>query len=384
MTASLLPSSDSKAVLSFLNASSRDASVVAEELDLLLSKLSVREYQAQEVIVRENGPGDSMYFIEEGSVEIIKESQGEDVISRLHAGEFFGELALLSGAPRAATVRAQEKVVVYVLAKADFDELIQTSPRFNGTFLNKLYARLTDSFRKLEAKNEELQETNRLRVELGSIFTNVVLVISIYTFALVLIQSDFLLQYKHAALIQYIAARTVEGITLLLIIRVVMKSSLPLRSFGLTLQGWRRAAGEALVISAIVIAGLYGLKWVSLHYGFNPVGDHAVLSLSYLDWSYLTYLVIAPLQEFIARGVMQGSIQRLLVGPHTAFWSIVITAFLFGSLHLHSSIMVSTAAVLSSFLWGWMYVRHKNLVGASLSHFLIGNFAGLLGFWQSF
>jgi hypothetical protein len=48
------------------------------------------------------------------------------------------------------------------------------------------------------------------------------------------------------------------------------------------------------------------------------------------------------------------------------------------------SISLSLSALLTSWLWGWMYNRHKSLVGVSVSHFLIGNAAGLMGFWTFF
>jgi hypothetical protein len=51
---------------------------------------------------------------------------------------------------------------------------------------------------------------------------------------------------------------------------------------------------------------------------------------------------------------------------------------------VYSSIALATAALLTSWLWGWMYHRQKTLVGVSLSHFLIGNATGLMGYWTFF
>jgi hypothetical protein len=60
-----------------------------------------------DVICREGNPGDCMYIVERGSVEIlVQRGLGEEVVvGKLGSGEFFGELALLDGQPRSATAR---------------------------------------------------------------------------------------------------------------------------------------------------------------------------------------------------------------------------------------------------------------------------------------
>jgi membrane protease YdiL (CAAX protease family) len=89
-------------------------------------------------------------------------------------------------------------------------------------------------------------------------------------------------------------------------------------------------------------------------------------------------------QEFIARGTVQGTLERLFSGRHRGFLAILVTSLLFGSLHVYSSIPLAVSALLTSWLWGWMYNRQQTLAGVSLSHFLIGNAAGLMGYWTFF
>jgi len=50
--------------------------------------------------------------------------------------------------------------------------------------------------------------------------------------------------------------------------------------------------------------------------------------------------------------------------------------------HIHESIVLGLTSISFSTLWGLMYVRHRTIVGISLSHFLIGNWAGVIGFWS--
>src|SRR5512145_2991101 len=70
-----------------------------------------RTLQPGELLFHRSDPGDSMFLIEEGTIEVMIPAQvgsGEVAVSRLCAGDFVGELALLSGMPRTATARAAE------------------------------------------------------------------------------------------------------------------------------------------------------------------------------------------------------------------------------------------------------------------------------------
>lgn len=83
-----------------------------------------------EVIFRQGDPGDFVYVITDGQVEIVREEpRGEEkVINRLGPGEYFGEMALISNAPRTATVRAITRVKAVALARDDFTALYTYLP----------------------------------------------------------------------------------------------------------------------------------------------------------------------------------------------------------------------------------------------------------------
>jgi len=96
------------------------ATLIAEVARLL----RVRDYPANAVIIRRGEPGDCMYFIADGEVEIELHPQP----LRLEAGAFFGELALLTGAPRNATIRATGACTLLTLDIVDFFELLGRQP----------------------------------------------------------------------------------------------------------------------------------------------------------------------------------------------------------------------------------------------------------------
>ena len=85
---------------------------------LIESRFRPREYAPQQAIVKEGGPGDAMFFITSGRVEVRKKDPNTGIdflLSELRAGMSFGEMALLTGKPRVATVVAVEPTTCSVL-----------------------------------------------------------------------------------------------------------------------------------------------------------------------------------------------------------------------------------------------------------------------------
>jgi len=93
----------------------------------LLDRLELRSYEANECLVREGDEGDAFFILKSGDAYVEKGPEAA-VVNRLYPGDFFGELALLTGEPRKATIRAAAPVTAFRLAKTDFDELIAAYP----------------------------------------------------------------------------------------------------------------------------------------------------------------------------------------------------------------------------------------------------------------
>ncbi|MBK5295241.1 MAG: cyclic nucleotide-binding domain-containing protein, partial [Acidobacteriia bacterium] len=94
-----------------------------------------QHFEQGEVIFHQGDVGNSVYVIRQGECEVVRGSdQGETHLATLKAGEYFGEMALLSGAGRNATVRASTPVNVLLIAKADFDQLKSNVPAFGEVF----------------------------------------------------------------------------------------------------------------------------------------------------------------------------------------------------------------------------------------------------------
>ncbi|CAL8088635.1 unnamed protein product [Calicophoron daubneyi] len=87
----------------------------------LADALVKRTYQDGEYIIREGDPGTEMFFIMEGRVKVV---QRDEILNELSKGDYFGELALMSDQPRAASVCAVGKTVVAVLGAESFERLL--------------------------------------------------------------------------------------------------------------------------------------------------------------------------------------------------------------------------------------------------------------------
>jgi len=123
-----------------------------------------RAYPAGAVICREGDYGDTFFIIESGTVEISKRLDGESsrILGREGAGEFFGELALVQGVPRVATVTAIEDTGLLEISKEDFNQYIDRNPAMAAAIMRAVAARLRDADQRaiaeLRRKNAELRE----------------------------------------------------------------------------------------------------------------------------------------------------------------------------------------------------------------------------------
>lgn len=91
-----------RAVMSFLSVSMSDT-----ELHFLAQSAEIRKYPAGQALFNEGDAADGLYLIRRGSVTVSHQLSGKEVVlSYVAAGNFVGEMALISGAPRSATVRA--------------------------------------------------------------------------------------------------------------------------------------------------------------------------------------------------------------------------------------------------------------------------------------
>jgi CRP-like cAMP-binding protein len=92
-----------------------------------------------EVLIREGETGELFFVLVKGSAEVRK---GNYRVATLGPGDFAGEIALLTEAPRTATVRATSPVTALTATRKGFSALLETSPRIQRKVLRALAGRL--------------------------------------------------------------------------------------------------------------------------------------------------------------------------------------------------------------------------------------------------
>jgi hypothetical protein len=106
------------------------AGIGREELPEILNRMTPARFGAGETIVEEGEPGESLYLITEGTVTVrTRDDGGEDVeLAELSAGDFFGEVSLLTRRPRTATVISRTAVGVLELSRQGCDAVRRRFP----------------------------------------------------------------------------------------------------------------------------------------------------------------------------------------------------------------------------------------------------------------
>src|SRR5207249_8655098 len=100
------------------------------ELERVAEITRERNYPKNSVILFEDDPGDALYVVVTGQVKVvlIGEDGREVILSVLHEGQFFGEMALIDDEPRSAHVIAMLDSNLLVLRREDFQAILQQSP----------------------------------------------------------------------------------------------------------------------------------------------------------------------------------------------------------------------------------------------------------------
>ncbi len=98
-----------------------------KQLEAVLFYMLMVDYEKETVICTEDDPGDALYIIYKGKVRITKKGW-EKPVATLKEADFFGEMSLLFGQPRSATVTTIEPCLLFVLSDADFQAMLIKHP----------------------------------------------------------------------------------------------------------------------------------------------------------------------------------------------------------------------------------------------------------------
>ncbi|MGE5372190.1 MAG: mechanosensitive ion channel family protein [Solirubrobacterales bacterium] len=101
-----------------------------EYLEMIASRMTLRYFEPGDTLFQEGDPGDSMYLVVVGVLKVQVNRNGADLnIAQITPGQFFGEMSMLTGEPRTATIRAATDVIAYEIQRQHLSEVFEKQPK---------------------------------------------------------------------------------------------------------------------------------------------------------------------------------------------------------------------------------------------------------------
>lgn len=338
----------------------------AEEMQTISTLIKHVTLTSGQYLFYEGTSGEEIYMILAGKLGVQKSGQK---LARMHAGEYLGEISVLDGKPRSASIYARCLTKLYVL---NVHTLQQHFPALYHKLIINLSKVLPERVRSSsEFAVASLQrEVSALKqqTEMGRLLSYVMVILAVY------VVGFRLLAAQQGALNLATHIRLTLGLAVVVFL-VAWKNSYSLEVLGLTWRGSKQAIIESLSVSFFFMMILILVKWALIKNvpSFQNEALFKIISNHGADFVYtvIGYLIYSPIQEFIARGCLQSAFEQFLVGKHSKLMAIVLANLLFSSFYANISVAVSFSVFMMGFLWGWLYSRHHTLVGVILSHALL-------------
>ena len=147
-----------------------------EELQLLLPTVRIHQFGHGEILMSEGEPGDSFYIMRSGTVEVLAQAPNGGAavhIRNLEPPAFFGEMSLMTGEPRKATIRAHTDVEVLEINREGFALLFKKHPEVAEEVGEIIAARMTETRDRVAAAQtagSDISNRHRLLAKMRSIF----------------------------------------------------------------------------------------------------------------------------------------------------------------------------------------------------------------------
>ncbi|RJP75784.1 MAG: Crp/Fnr family transcriptional regulator [Candidatus Zixiibacteriota bacterium] len=119
----------------------------AETLNRIEGQLTIKRYKKNNLIIFEDDRGLNLFILKQGRVKIsrISEEGGEVILAILGEGEFFGEISVIDGLSRSATVTSLDEVELWVMKREDFLAVLRQYPQVSVALLRELAGRIRKS-----------------------------------------------------------------------------------------------------------------------------------------------------------------------------------------------------------------------------------------------
>lgn len=323
-------------------------------------------------LITEGETAEDFFVLLNGKAHVLKSEKNEQgsqeyKLATLSAGDVCGEIAFIDHLPRSSTVRTVEPTTVLRISSAS----ILKTPH-GKEILHKLTHNIgKTSIKRLRDFNDQylysLQETFNLlkqRQMFGMFF-----IVVLAAFSLVTI-TEYVIRLLDLPLRSHLSTT----IRILIIFSPcfywIWKYKIPLKNFGISTVNWQISLLEGIGLGlALTTIGL------SIDAFYNETTfQHDILEFLdnfSLGWWILTYSFLSYLQEFIARGFFQSSVQRF-IHDERGYYAVFITAVVFGGMHIHRGWQFALLAFMAGYIMGIFYLHRQNLLGVTAAHIIMG------------
>jgi len=350
-----------------------------EYIEELSGNLENRFFEEGDYIIRDGDVGDDIFIIDEGEVDIRKDGVK---LATKSSGDHFGVMAMLDNSIRSADVLASSKTTkikalsVSVLNSLDREEVYQ---KVVANHIKEQQSNLRNMNLVAVAEVKAKLEESEARLKAGGFFVSLIFSLILYQWLLGAF-IEYSSELKSGKIMDFLN----PGMMILMCAAAyfrAIKSGFPLRHFGLNLDNWASNIKQSLIWTSFFLMATVLCKWLATLYlplfEGQSVMDYSITerySTGALVLIYSVYAILSPVQEFIARGVIQTSLMQLLNGENRVVMSILLSNLAFSSFHIHFDMKFALLTLIPGVFWGIMYHKQRSLLGVSISHAIIGIF----------
>ncbi len=365
----------------------------------LQRRVTILSFAAGECVLREgeHNPG-RLYVVLDGEATIYKSGRSLSTgrvtdyeIGARRKNEVFGEISFLDGKPASSGVVAKTPLTLAVLDCTSCDATPLTR-QLRVSIIGGLRDQLAKELRLSVADRlgnvQQEAEFSRYKTAVGRIVVTTLSLLSFYTLLL-----SALPKFERAIDVNFAISPFLISFFAIVLGPVILRSGFPPAFFGLQTANWKDAAKFSLLASLAFIGAAVVLKWMLIHttaefshlsiFSFADLRmDEKQVVISPAYWLAVgLYLILTPIQEFVARCCLQAPLHAFLTGTEfdRRLWSILVSNLVFAAAHSHISFAFALAAFIPGIFWGWIFARTNSLLAASVSHFVIGG-AGIFLF----
>jgi CRP-like cAMP-binding protein len=344
-----------------------------DELITITSMAYIKKFQPNTTLIKEGDHSRDMYIIMDGEISVSQwdsKKRNEHHVTNLKNGDIIGEMAFADGEPRTSTLTTLTKTKVL---KIPFERMKAEESLHNNIIrglatINLSRLRVTTTLF-TESLQNQLKQLN-----LQHLFG----VFSITLFFLLSVNNIFDMDWEkfipslapNKEFLGWISSILV----MVCFIFLHVKSGLSLKEVGITTERPLYAIGVGLAFYIVVTSAVYGIYVLLTINDPSAPGLVAIIKnpkLTLTISSLLSYIVLASIQEYAARSIVQTFMQKFLNDTRGIF-TVLLISYIFGIAHLHRGLESFFFSMLGSIPLGLSFLVTHNLLSSIVLHLFAG------------